>query len=252
MSEPASDNPSCAIVPPRVGLESEVGQLFFELVRILKEKKPSCFIAENVKGILSANKGKAFPLITRELEKAGYVLNYQLINSENFGVPQKRERVFIIGFKKDLGIKPEIVEPIKNIIPLKKILQPKKSIDKKYYFSTRAVEGLKRANPTMNKGRAQNINNSCSTVGAHLAKVSLNSTDLVLKENGKYRRFTPREVARIQSFPEDFILTDSEGKQYKALGNAVPPVVMWHISNKIIHQLRTLMKQNVILVRTKR
>ena len=231
--------------PPRIGIESEVGQLFFELVRILKEKKPSCFIAENVKGILSANNRKAFPLIIKELEKVGYVLNYQLANSENFGVPQKRERVFIIGFKKELGIKPEIVEPTENIIPLKKILQPENSIEKKYYFSKQAIEGLKRANPTMNKGRNQNINNPCATVGAHLAKVSLNSTDPVLKENGKYRRFTPREVARIQSFPEDFILTDSEGKQYRALGNAVPPVMMWHIANKIIHQLRSIMKQNL-------
>ena len=237
--------------PPRIGIESEIGQLFFELVRILKDKKPSCFIAENVKGILSANGGKAFDLIIKELENAGYVLNYQVINSQNFGVPQKRERVFIVGFKKELGLKPEIHEPTENIIPLKKILEKENSIEKKYYFSERAVEGLKRANPRMNKGRNQNIDHPCSTVGSHLAKVSLNSTDPVLKENGKYRRFTPREVARIQSFPENFVLTNFEGKQYRALGNAVPPVVMWHISKKIIHQLKVKMNQNVILVNTK-
>lgn len=223
--------------PPRIGLESEIGQLFFEMVRILKKKRPMCFIAENVKGILSANRGKAFPIILEELEKAGYDVDYKLLNSENYGVPQKRERVFIIGFRKDLGIHPEFPESIKNKVPLRSVLIPKRIIDKKYYFSKKAVEGLKKANPQMNKGRVQDLNSPCSTVGAHLAKVSLNSTDPVLKENRKFRRFSPREVARIQSFPDSFKLVSSENKQYRALGNAVPPVLMWHVSRTVIKQI---------------
>ena len=90
----------------------------------------------------------------------------------------------------------------------------------------------------MNKGREQDINNPCNTIGAHLAKVSLNSTDPVLKINGRYRRFTPREAARIQSFPDDFILMESEAQQYKAIGNAVPPVLMWHVTNEVIKAIR--------------
>ena len=78
---------------------------------------------------------------------------------------------------------------------------------------------------TMNKGRAQDVEKPCNTVGAHLAKVSLNSTDPVLMVNGRYRRFTPREVARIQSFPENFKLVGSEAAQYRALGNAIPPIM---------------------------
>ena len=85
----------------------------------------------------------------------------------------------------------------------------------------------------MNKGRAQDINQPCNTVGAHLAKVSLNSTDPVLMVNGRYRRFTPREVARIQSFPESFQLSESESAQYKALGNAIPPVMLWHVMKSV-------------------
>ncbi len=175
-----------------------------------------------------------------------------MINSESFGVPQKRERVFIIGFRNNLRIKPEIPEPEESIIPLKKVLFSLKSIDKKYIFSKKAVDGLRRSNPAMNKGRVQDKNDTCATVGAHLAKVSLNSTDPVLKENGKYRRFTPREVARIQSFPDSFNLINSEGKQYKALGNAVPPVVMWHISKSVIKQLQNKMNQNIILVKSRK
>ena len=91
----------------------------------------------------------------------------------------------------------------------------------------------------MNKGRAQDINQPCNTVGAHLAKVSLNSTDPVLCINGKYRRFTPREVARIQSFPDSFKLVGSDAAQYKALGNAIPPVMFWHLVQEVKAALKT-------------
>src|SRR2546422_2933274 len=92
--------------PPRLGYHSETGKLFFEMVRILKEKQPLAFIAENVKGILSANKGTTFPIILSEFENAGYSVDYRLLNSAGFGVPQKRERVFIIGYRKDLDLEP--------------------------------------------------------------------------------------------------------------------------------------------------
>ena len=90
----------------------------------------------------------------------------------------------------------------------------------------------------MNKGRAQDIEKPCNTVGAHLAKVSLNSTDPVLMVNGRYRRFTPREVARIQSFPENYKLVGSESAQYRALGNAIPPIMFWYVTNKVMEYLK--------------
>ncbi|MTV61582.1 DNA cytosine methyltransferase, partial [Streptococcus pneumoniae] len=97
-----------------------------------------------------------------------------------------------------------------------------------YSFSERAVQGLliSKSGKKLNKGRAQDIEQPSNTVSSHLAKVSLNSTDPVLLENGRYRRYTPREVARIQSFPENYELLGSEGAQYRMLGNAIPPVMM--------------------------
>ncbi len=226
--------------PPRLGHRSENGRLFFEMVRVLKKKRPLCFVAENVKGILSANGKKAFPLILKEFEKAGYTVDHRLMNAAWFGIPQKRERVFIVGFRDDLGIKPSFPEHVStaDFVPLNKVIFSHNEVDKKYHFSERAVSGLLRANPAMNKGRVQNTGQPCSTVGAHLAKVSLNSTDPVLKINGTYRRFTPREVARIQSFPDSFRLTGTDSQQYKSLGNAIPPVLMWHIAREIIRQLK--------------
>ena len=106
-------------------------------------------------------------------------------------------------------------------------------VEEKYLFSERAIAEMMRNRETMNKGRAQDVTKPCNTVGAHLAKVSLNSTDPVLFTKGRYRRFTPREVARIQSFPENFSLSGSESAQYRALGNAIPPVMFWYVANKI-------------------
>lgn len=228
--------------PKRLGYKDDRGKLFFEMCRILKEKKPSAFVAENVKGILSANKGEAFPLIIEEFEKSGYHIKHAVLNAVDFGVPQKRERVFIVGFKnKKHYDKFKFPSPLKGhgTVPLSKVVIPDCEVDEKYFFSEKAINGLLKTKhlESMNKGRVQKLDEPCNTVGAHLAKVSLNSTDPVLRTNGRYRMFTPREVARIQSFPDNFKLTGTRTINYKALGNAVAPVVMWHLTKKILNAM---------------
>jgi DNA (cytosine-5)-methyltransferase 1 len=226
--------------PKRLGYEDEKGKLFFEMCRILKDKKPRAFVAENVKGLLSANKGETFPLIVQEFENAGYHVTYKIMNASHFGVPQKRERIFIVGFREKDAFE-KFAFPTGHTVdgptPIKAILEDE--VDEKYYFSQKAVDGMKKTkhSKNMNKGRAQSIEEPCNTVTSHLAKVSLNSTDPVLLVQGKYRMFTPREVARIQSFPEKFKLLETKGKNYRALGNAVAPVVMWHVTKHITDAL---------------
>jgi len=226
--------------PKRLGIKDDKGKLFFEMCRILREKQPLCFIAENVKGILSANKKEAFPLIIKEFEKSGYTVTYQLLNSANYGVPQKRERVIIVGFRNDLNIKYSFSRaPICNedeFVPLQTVIE--QTVPDKYFFSERAVQGMMKKREAMNKGRAQDISKPCNTVGSHLAKVSLNSTDPVLMVDGRYRRFTPREVARIQSFPESYKLSGTDAVQYRALGNAIPPVMFWHVARSVVTNLQ--------------
>lgn len=221
--------------PKRLGIKDEKGMLFFEMCRILRERQPKCFIAENVKGLLTANKGEAFPLIIQEFESSGYEVSYKVLKAVEYGVPQKRERVIIVGFRKDLNINFSFPIPtitrVEDYVPLKRVID--KNVDDKYYFSQKAVDGMMKNRESMNKGRAQNIEEPCNTVGAHLAKVSLNSTDPVLMVGERYRRFTPREVARIQSFPETYKLCESEGAQYRALGNAIPPVMFWYVMRAV-------------------
>lgn len=224
--------------PPRLGYKDERGKLFFEMVKVLKEKQPRFFIGENVKGLLSANGGKAFPMIVKEFEKAGYHIHYRLLNSSEFGIPQKRERVFIVGFR-DFEDYFNFRFPLANTlnsskVKLKQVVDKKANKDDKWFFSQKAVDGMLRVREKMNKGRVQDLEQPCNTISSHLAKVSLNGTDPVLMVDERYRRLTPREAARIQSFPESFRLdTVSENRQYRAIGNAVPPVLMWHVANAL-------------------
>ncbi len=226
--------------PPRLGYKDDRGKLFFEMVKVLKEKQPRFFIGENVKGLLSANHGKAFPMIIKEFENAGYYIHYKLLNASEYGIPQKRERVFIVGFRKFEDYFnfrfPHTQTETKSV--LKQVIDPNANQDEKWFFSQKAVEGMLRVREKMNKGRVQDINQPCNTISSHLAKVSLNGTDPVLMINERYRRFTPREAANIQSFPLNFSLNSvSENRQYRAIGNAVPPVLMWKIAKSLVNIL---------------
>ena len=227
--------------PPRLGYKDERGMLFFEMVKVLKARRPRFFIAENVKGILSANKGQAFPMIIKEFSDAGYTVIHKLLNSSEYGVPQKRERVIIIGFR-------EVEDFSKFHFPAKvkhserkvlgDVIDTESDRDEALFFSEKAVAGMLAVREKMNKGRAMSLTEPCNTISAHLAKVSLNSTDPVFMVGDRYRRFSTREAARIQSFPDDFKLASvSHIRQYKAIGNAVPPVLMWHI----VHALQKVL-----------
>ena len=178
----------------------------------------------------------------QEFENSGYDVKYTVLNAAEYGVPQKRERVIIVGFRKDLGVDFTFPTPfitaVEEFVPLQSVVEAE--VPEKYYFSDKAVAGMMKNRESMNKGRAQDVTKPCNTVGAHLAKVSLNSTDPVLLVNGRYRRFTPREVARIQSFPENFRLIGSEAAQYRALGNAIPPVMFWYVARAVAEVLRQL------------
>jgi len=237
--------------PPRLGFKDERGKLFFEMNKILKLKQPDVFVAENVKGLLSVNNKETFPLILKHFEESGYHIKYKVLNSSDYLIPQRRERIFIIGFKNyNNFIHFEFPEQLSHEkdekISLSTALED--NIDEKYYFSEKAVKGMLKAREKMNKGRVQDITKPCNTINAHLAKVTLNGTDPVLKIGERYRRFTPREAARIQSFPEKFKFILSEFQQYKVIGNAVPPVLMWHVVHSILDAINKTKVKRLTMV----
>ena len=227
-----------SMIGQRKGLDDPRGELYFEMSRVLADKQPLAFIGENVKGLVNLQKGAVFQQIIKDFERVGYNVAWKILNASNYGIPQKRERVFIVGFRKDLSVRFGFPKPLNYIVPLGKVIES--NVDDKYTFSERAVQGLKNSNKAFNKGRVQNLDFPSNTINSHLAKVSLNGTDPVLAldaEKDIYRRFTPLEAARIQSFPDTFSFPVSEYQAYRQIGNAIPPVLMWHVAQNVIKSL---------------
>lgn len=229
-----------SIVGQRAGMQDPRGQLFKEMARILKDKQPKAFIGENVKGLASIHKGDVLKKVLETFSDAGYNVVYKILNAADYGVPQKRERIVIVGIRKDFNAFYRFpAKAVEKWVALKSVLQNKNEVLPKYHFSKRAIVGLKKANKAFNKGRAQNLEQPCNTINAHLAKVSLNGTDPVLSTGtNSYRRFTPLEASRIQSFPDNFKFVGTDLNAYRQIGNAVPPVLMWHVFNYLVIQLK--------------
>lgn len=231
---------SFSTVNPNKDPFDERAKLYKQMVRVVKDKQPKVFVAENVKGFMTLHKGSIFKKVVSSFEKAGYTVYSKLFNAADYGVPQKRERVILIGIRNDIAKNIEYHWPAEtnkeNWVPLS-VAVPQLAIEEeKYYFSERAVQGMKNAKNNMKRGLYQDLNQPCLTVTSHLAKVSLNSRDPVLLVDANrelYRRFTPLEAARIQSFPDDFRFAGSETDAYRQIGNAIPPVMFWHIMKSI-------------------
>lgn len=230
---------SFSTVNPTKDTNDARANLYKQIVRFLITKKPKYFICENVKGLLTLQKGGIIKKITDEFESCGYNVQYKLLKAVEYGIPQRRERVIIIGIRKDLEteyVYPTITNTEDACVTLRSVIDTLAIEDKRYYFSEKAVEGMKNAKNNMKRGLWQSLDGPSLTVTSHLAKTSINSRDPVLLVDPSkelYRRFTPREAARIQSFPDSFEFPVSEHNTYLQIGNAVPPVLMWHIAKSL-------------------
>jgi site-specific DNA-cytosine methylase len=231
-------------------MDNPNNSLFEEFLRFVNEIQPDWFLFENVEGFVHFEEGKILHLVEQRFKDMGYQVFPKVLWASDYGVPQKRERVIIMGFLSQDDYQnfryPSRVKKEERKV-LGDVIMPEENINESLFFSEKAVEGMLAVREKMNKGRVQSLEEACNTISAHLAKVSLNSTDPVLLVNGRYRRFSTREAARIQSFPDTFKLdVVSQIRQYKAIGNAVPPVMMWHITKAlqkvlVVHQLDFLL-----------
>lgn len=236
---------SFSTVNPTKDTNDARANLYKEIVKFLHIKQPKAFVCENVKGLLTLQKGAIIEKIKKEFSAEGYRVCYRLLNAADYGVPQKRQRVIIVGIREDIATQysypaPELLEM--NWVPLSAVIDKLDIDNQRYYFSQRAVEGMKNAKNNMKRGLWQDLSGPCLTVTSHLAKTSLNSRDPVLLVDPAkelYRRFTPLEAARIQSFPDNFIFVGTETQAYKQIGNAVPPVLMWHVMKQLAAALDT-------------
>lgn len=218
------------------------GTLFFEIVRILKEKRPSAFILENVKNLQSHNKQKTFQIIKKALTKdLGYQIYYQVVDAR-YVVPQNRQRIFIVGFSPALEFqfpdfidqKPQAKDILDQNVPDKYTLS-----DKLWqYLQNYAVKHKEKGNG-FGYG-VLNFEGITRTLSARYYKDG--SEILVPQQNKNPRRLTPRECARLMGFPEEFKIPVSDNQAYKQFGNAVVPPVVEDIAKEVIKSLEAKKK----------
>lgn len=250
------------------GIEDERGQLFYEYIRILKKTQPYFFVAENVSGMLAARHTSAVREFMHLFDKAGYDVQFKLLNANDYDVPEDRERVFYIGFRKDLKVtdfkypvpslyKPTLRDSIwdlkDNAIPA---LEKNKTNGDKCIIPNHEYFIGSFSPIFMSRNRVRSWDEPGFTVQASgrqcqlhpqapkMIKIEQNKQIFVPGKENLYRRMTVREVARIQTFPDDFkFIYNDVNIGYKMVGNAVPVNLAYHIAKEI---KITLKKNNLI------
>lgn len=243
----------------RKGFRDERGDLFFETMRFIDDIKPKAFLLENVKNLVSHDKGNTFKVIQEYIHESGYSFIPKILNSMEYGdVPQNRERIYIVGFKDEKDYLGELDN--KNIcssafrfpepIPLTKrchgLLEER--IDRESYSYEKYRDSNAKMYNMLHRYMVndesvyqyrrvyvrENKSNVCPTLTANMGTGGHNVP--LIRDNGQIRKLTPRECARLQGFPENFVLDDNivaRSQLYKQIGNSVTVSVIERIANNI-------------------
>lgn len=241
-----------------LGIEDERGKLVFDYIRIVKEKQPKFFIMENVPGMVTTKHIDSFNHFLNLFKVAGYNLKYELMNASDFGVPQDRLRVFIVGIRNDLDIEYIFPSPLKgNPISLFHAIgdlleDPKPynndNVDNNrgsipnhdYYIGTfdhkfMARNRVRSWDELSFTIQAQAKNEPLHPKAPKMVYVSPDERRFVKGKESLYRRLSVRECARIQTFPDNFIFIYNKIEDgYKMVGNAVPPRLAYYLAKSII------------------
>jgi DNA (cytosine-5)-methyltransferase 1 len=222
-----------SIIGKKLGFDDIRGTLFFEIARILKEKKPKMFVLENVKQLKNHNKGKTLKIILETLEGLGYKVYNDILNALDFGLPQKRERIIIVGF---LNKSVDFSFPKQKIQgKLEDVLEKENVVDAKYFASENII--AKRKTKHKSKYRPSVWHeNKCGNISSYPYSCALRAgaSYNYLLVNG-VRRLTPREMLRLQGFPDTFKIVCNDSQTRKQAGNAVPVNVIKAVLKEALH-----------------
>ena len=223
----------------RQGFDDTRGTLFFDVARIIEYRKPAMILLENVKGFVNHDKGRTMKIVKETLEDLGYNVFYKVLNAKDFGVPQNRERIYIVGINKsklgNIGFK--FPDPLFKPTRVGDILESK--VDDKYTLSNKLWQGHKRR---LKEHRAKGNGfgyslfdgNSkyTSTISARYYK---DGSEILIQQKDKNpRKLTPREAARLQGFPESFKIPVSDTQAYRQFGNSVAVPVISAIAKEMV------------------
>lgn len=244
----------------RLGFEDSRGTLFFEVARILKDKKPSCFILENVKGLVNHDNGNTLRVIENTLNEIGYDFSYKVLNALEYGVPQNRERWYCIGFKKELNI--SFDESVNNSKRVFKFPEPRKldffvedviERDPRGYGCTKkATENISIHLSNFIKKNGKNKDrliiaseirpSRCSfrnngTVPCFTAKMGTggNNVPVIVEYN---RKLTELECLRLMGYPNTYKIKSNYYQTYKQIGNSVIVTIIEELASKMVELLK--------------
>lgn len=221
------------------------GTLFFDVCRILKEKRPKAFLLENVKNLCSHDRGRTFKVICESLTELGYVFFYKILDGQNF-VPQHRERILIVGFDKErygenvdfaFDITPADPKPI-----MRDILET--DVDEKYTLTDKLwnyLQDYAAKHKAAGNGFGYGIASPDGISRTLSARYYKDGSEILIAQGGMNpRRLTPRECARLQGFPDSFKIPVSDTQAYRQFGNSVVVPLMTNVAALIISKLNEL------------
>lgn len=225
------------------------GTLFFDICRILKAKRPKAFMLENVKNLCSHDKGRTFRIIQDSLEELNYKIFYKVLDGQNY-VPQHRERIIIVGFDRnrygddfsfEFNLTPVTPKPVLRDI-LEKRVDPKYTLtDNLWKYLQEYAAKHKAAGNGFGYGLASRDGIS-RTLSARYYK---DGSEILIPQRGKNpRRLTPRECARLQGFPESFVIPVSDTQAYRQFGNSVVVPLIQNVAELLTEKLREMEKDN--------
>ena len=211
-----------SIIGNGLGFADTRGTLFFEIERILKDKKPDAFLLENVRQLVRHDEGRTFKVILNKLKSLGYHTHWKVLNALDYGLPQKRERVIIVGFRENYPFL--FPNPHNNRINLSEILEDHSKVDKKHFASERIVK------KRMEKTKDKKIPKPSIWHENKRGDIGIHEFSCALRAGGSYnyllvdgiRRLTPREQLSLQGFPKDFKINVTDSEVRKLAGNSVP------------------------------
>ncbi|VEJ21786.1 DNA cytosine methyltransferase [Neisseria animaloris] len=225
-----------------LGFDDTRGTLFFNIAEILRVKRPRAFLLENVKRLTTHDSGRTFRIILETLKQLDYTVHFQVLNTLDFGLPQKRERIYIVGFSDNLPF--DFPNPISSYRPLSEILEDEQNIESSYFLSDKLkqkrLSALKKAAPIPSIWH-ENIGGNISALPYSCALRAGGSYNYLVV-NG-IRRLTGREMLRLQGFPDDFEINIPYSQVRKVAGNSVSVPVIEAIAKNMLDALSGKMKK---------
>lgn len=233
----------------KLGFDDTRGTLFFDIARIIKEKRPKAFLLENVKNLKTHDKGRTFNIIESTLRDLNYDVNTIILKAKDFGLPQNRERIYIVGFNKEkISNYKEFNFPSPQYIKTSVGDILEKNVDDKYTISDTLWKGHKRRkNEHKEKGNGFGytlFNKDSEYTNTLSARYYKDGSEILIEQKGNNpRKITPREAARLQGFPENYIIPVSDTQSYKQFGNSVAVPVINSIAINLIRVLDNCNKE---------